>query len=73
MALGAGVGTLVAVAIAAHLGLAHAPWLLNVALAKLGLVASGALMASGAGSVRLADRRERRQIASGSDPGRAPR
>jgi hypothetical protein len=55
--LGAAVGVVVGVAILAHIGLAGVPWLLNVAVAKLGLVASGALMASGAVSLRLAKRR----------------
>jgi hypothetical protein len=58
LGLGATVGAGVAVAIGMHTGLASAPWLVNIALAKLGLVASGALMAGGAMSLRLAKRRE---------------
>ena len=58
LGLGAVIGVGVAGAIATHLGLAGVPWLVNVALAKLGLVAAGALMAGGAVSLRLAKRRE---------------
>jgi hypothetical protein len=68
MALGAAVGIVVALAMMAHLGLAGAPWLVNVALAKLGLVAAGALMAGGAISVRLAKRHEQRQLGSRPAP-----
>ena len=57
MALGAAVGAAVAVSMLAHVGVAGVPWLVNGALAKLGLVASGGLMAGGAVSVRLAKRR----------------
>jgi len=56
--LGAAVGAGVALAILTHLGLAGVPWIVNVALAKLGLVASGGLMAGGAASLRLANRRK---------------
>ena len=62
MLLGAGVGTLTALAIGAHYGLANVPWLVNVALAKLGLVASVGLMAGGAASIRIANRREHRLL-----------
>ena len=65
MALGALVGTLVGLAMLAQLGLAGVPWLINVALAKLGLIGAGGLMAAGAVSVRLARRREQRQLESG--------
>ena len=68
MALGAAVGVLVALAMAAHLGLADAPWLVNVALAKLGLIAAGGLMAGGAVVVRLAKRQEQRQLGSRPAP-----
>jgi hypothetical protein len=64
MTLGATVGVAVALAMLAHLGLAGAPWLVNVALAKLGLIGAGGLMAAGAVSVRLAARREQRRLAS---------
>ena len=73
MALGAGVGALTALAIGAHLGLADVPWLVNVALAKLGLVASIAMMAGGAASIRIAKRREHRQLASRSGAGELER
>jgi hypothetical protein len=62
MGLGAAVGALVALAVFAHLGLAGVPWLVNVALAKLGVLAAVGLMGGGALSVRLAARREQRQI-----------
>ncbi len=68
MALGAGVGVLVGLAMAAHLGVAGVPWLVNVALAKLGLVAAGGLMAGGAVAVRLARRQEQRRVESGRGP-----
>ena len=58
MGLGVAVGIAVALAMLAHLGVAGAPWLVNVALAKMGLVASGGLIAGGAVSMRLANRRE---------------
>lgn len=64
MALGLGVGLLVALAMSVHAGLAGVPWLVNVALAKLGLVAAGGLMVAGAGSIRAAKRREDRQLAA---------
>ena len=59
IAFGAAVGGAVAVAMFAHVGIAGAPWLVNVALAKLGLVAAGGLMAGGAVTVRVAKRLER--------------
>jgi hypothetical protein len=62
MGLGAGVGGLVALAVFAHLGLAGVPWLVNVALAKLGVLAAVGLMGGGALSVRIATRRAQRQL-----------
>jgi hypothetical protein len=62
MALGATVGGLVALAIFAHLGLAGVPGLVNVALAKLGVLAALGLMGGGALGVRLATRREQRKL-----------
>jgi hypothetical protein len=59
LGLGVAIGLGVGIAMLAHVGLA-VPWLVNVALAKLGLVASGALMASGAVSLRLAKRQQQR-------------
>lgn len=74
MGLGAAVGAAVAIALLAHVGVAGAPWLINVALAKLGLVASGGLMAGGAASVRLANKRERAKLlrGHGDAPGHPP-
>jgi hypothetical protein len=65
MRLGAAIGLAVAVAIFAHLGLVGVPWLVNVALAKLGLLASLGLMAGGAVSVRLANRHEQGRLRRG--------
>jgi hypothetical protein len=65
MGLGAAVGASIGIAMLGHLGVASAPWLVNVALAKLGLVASAGLKAGGAASVRLATRRERSKLPSG--------
>ena len=65
MALGATVGAGVGVAMLAHVGIVGAPWLVNVALAKLGLVAAGGLMAGGAATVRLANRREQKTLPRG--------
>ncbi len=62
MILGAGVGATVAIAMAGHYGPSGAPWIINVALAKLGLVASGGLMATGAVSVRIANRRKQSNV-----------
>ena len=61
MVLGAGVGVAVAIAMLAHLGVA-APWLVNVALAKLGVVASLGLMGGGAIALRIGKRQERGQL-----------
>jgi hypothetical protein len=66
LSLGVTVGVGVGVAILTHTGLAGVPWLVDVALAKLGLVASGGLMAGGAVSLRLAKRRERAALPSAS-------
>lgn len=68
LALGVAVGVVMALAMAIHLGLAGAPWLVNVALAKLGLLAAGGLMAGGAVSMRLANRREQRELGSRPAP-----
>ena len=64
---GALVGVAAAVAVAAHLGVAGVPWLLNVALAKLAFVGAGGLMASGAVVRRLALREEARRLAPPPD------
>jgi hypothetical protein len=62
LALGATVGVTVAVAMFFHAGAVGVPWLVNVALAKLGLIGAGGLMAGGAVSIRLASRKEQRQL-----------
>ena len=67
MLLGAVVGIVAAAGIGGvfHLAL---PWLVNVGLAKLTLVASGGLMASGAVVRRVATRREQTApLAAGGD------
>jgi hypothetical protein len=67
IALGAAEGALVALAVMVHLGVGNAPWIVNVALAKLGFIAAGGLMTAGAVSVRLAARRERRELGGPPD------
>lgn len=62
MITGALLGGSVAVAMLAHLGAPGASWLVNVALAKLTLVAAGGLLAGGAVTGRIARRREQRQL-----------
>ena len=69
MGLGLTVGVAIAIAMATHQGFPGASWLINVALAKLGLVAAGGLIAGGAVGVRLANRREAQQIVSRSSGG----
>jgi hypothetical protein len=67
MVLGAGIGVVAAVGIAGGLHLAL-PWLVNVALAKLTLVASGGVMAAGGVVRRIGVRRERQaQLSSSSE------
>jgi hypothetical protein len=62
MALGAAVGTLVGLAMLGQLTIVGLPWLVNVALVKLGLIGAGGLMAGGAVSVRFARRREQQRL-----------
>jgi len=57
MFVGAGIGVVAAVGIGGGFHLAF-PWLVNVALAKLTLVASGGAMAGGAVVRRIGVRRE---------------
>jgi hypothetical protein len=45
-----------------HVGFTGAPWLINVALAKLGLLAAGGLLTGGAVAGRIARRREQRLL-----------
>jgi hypothetical protein len=65
MALGAALGFLVGIAIVAHIGAPNASWLVNVALAKLSLVAAGGLMTAGAVVVRIDNRHRARELQSG--------
>ena len=65
MALGLAVGVIDAGAIFLHLGLAGVPWLVNVALAKLGFIAALGLLGGGAVTGRLARRQELERLGSG--------
>ena len=67
MGLGAALGGVVSTAALLHLGLAGVPWLVNVALAKLGLIGAAGLMAGGATSIKLANRRKARELGDGRD------
>jgi hypothetical protein len=68
MGLGLAVGVTDACAIFFHLGLAGVPWLVNVALAKLGVVAAFGLLAGGAVAGRLSRRAETNRIRAGDAP-----
>ena len=65
LALGLAVGVIDAGAIFLHLGLAGVPWLVNVALAKLGFIAALGLLGGGAVTGRLARRQEVERLGSG--------
>jgi hypothetical protein len=65
MALGLAVGVIDAGASFLHLGLAGVPWLVNVALAKLGFIAALGLLGGGAVTGRLARRQEVERLGSG--------
>jgi hypothetical protein len=65
MALGVAVGVIDAGAIFFHLGLAGVPWLVNVALAKLGFIAALGLLGGGAVAGRLSRRQEAERLGSG--------
>jgi hypothetical protein len=65
MALGLAVGVIDAGAIFFHLGLAGVPWLVNVALAKLGFIAALGLLGGGAVAGRLSRRRDIGRLGSG--------
>lgn len=65
MALGVAVGVIDGGAIFFHLGLAGVPWLVNVALAKLGFIAALGLLGGGAVAGRLARREEVGRIGPG--------
>jgi hypothetical protein len=62
MVLGAALGIFVAIAIVLHWGAPNASWLINVALAKLSLIAAGGLMAAGAVAVRIDNRIRAREL-----------
>ena len=66
MILGATLGVLVALAMVAHLGLGSS-WLINVALAKLTLIAAGGLMGGGAVAIRLNNRERSKQLPDKTD------
>jgi hypothetical protein len=68
MAVGLGVGIIVALLVASGFGIAGAPWLVNVGLAKLGFIAAGGLIGGGAISIRIGKRQEQRQLKSGPVP-----
>ena len=65
MALGVAVGVIDAGAIFFHIGLAGVPWLVNVALAKLGFIAALGLLGGGAVAGRLSRRQEAERLGSG--------
>ena len=60
--VGAALGLAIFALIGIHWGWASAPWLINVALAKLGLIGAGGLMAAGAVAERVAHREDARQL-----------
>ncbi|MDQ3673187.1 MAG: hypothetical protein M3365_02285 [Gemmatimonadota bacterium] len=68
MALGVGVGVIVALLMLAQYGFPGAPWIVNVALAKLGFLAAGGLIAGGAVGVRIARRQEDLRLESDVSP-----
>lgn len=67
MRLGFVVGVAVGVGMLMHIGFPGASWLLNVAVAKLGIFSSLALIGVGAGAVRVGNRREEQRLAAGLD------
>ena len=68
LGLGLAVGVIDAGAIFFHLGIAGVPWLVNVALAKLGFIAALGLLGGGAVAGRIARREESSRIGSGDAP-----
>lgn len=60
--IGAVLGAAIFAAIGIHWGWAGAPWLINVALAKLGLIGAGGLMAAGVVAERLSRREDARRL-----------
>ena len=65
MALGLAVGVIDAGAIFFHLGLAGVPWIVNVALAKLGFIAALGLLGGGAVAGRISRRQEADRLGPG--------
>ena len=66
--LGAALGIAIFAAIGIHWGWSGAPWLINVALAKLGLIGAGGLMAAGSVAERVARREDARRLAAPRPP-----
>ena len=64
--LGAVVGGATGLALLGHAGLAGVPWLVNVGLAKLGILTSLGLMGGGAVGLRLANRRQAERLTRGA-------
>ena len=60
--IGAALGIAIFALIGIHWGWAGAPWLINVALAKLGLIGAGGLMTAGAVVERVARRDDARRL-----------
>lgn len=60
--VGLALGMAIIAAIGVHWGWPGAPWLINVALAKLGLIGAGGLMGAGAVAERVARREDARRI-----------
>ncbi len=73
MALGATLGALVGIAIVLHVGAPNASWLVNVAMAKLSLIAAGGLMGAGAVAVRIDNRNHARELHRGTAPEQLPK
>ena len=59
---GAALGIAIFTAIGIHWEWAGGPWLINVALAKLGLIGAGGLMAAGVVAERVARRDDARRV-----------
>ncbi|MGH7602871.1 MAG: hypothetical protein ACRENK_02615 [Gemmatimonadaceae bacterium] len=72
MALGLAVGVVDGGAIFFHLGLAGVPWLVNVALAKLGFIAALGLLGGGAVAGRLSRRQDVNRISPGDAETKLP-
>jgi hypothetical protein len=70
LALGALLGAAVGLGLVFDIALPGMSWLVTVGLVKLSLIASGGLMAVGAGLQRLARRSEERERLSAGSPSR---